>query len=114
MCIYLLALTNATHESSFITNTIMELRFEKTIITEKELCEIMGYPSEILTRKIISYIDEHCKSFIEKSPFFTIATSDLNGNLDVSPKEDPAGFVKILSDKILENQSLLTYSKTKK
>ena len=79
----------------------MELKFEQVITTEKELREIMGYPSEIVTRKTINHIDEHCKSFIEKSPFITIATSDLNGNFDVSPKGDPAGFVKILSDKLL-------------
>jgi PPOX class probable FMN-dependent enzyme len=79
----------------------MEWTFEKIISTEKELREIMGYPSEIVTRKTINYIDEHCKSFIEQSPFITIATSDLSGNFDVSPKGDPAGFVKILSDKVL-------------
>lgn len=79
----------------------MEWTFEKIIDTEEELREIMGYPTEIVTRKTIHYIDEHCKSFIEKSPFITIATSDLNGNFDVSPKGDPAGFVKILSDQLL-------------
>jgi uncharacterized protein len=79
----------------------MELNFEQVITTEEELREIMGYPSEVVTRKTINHIDEHCKSFIEKSPFITIATSDLNGNFDVSPKGDPAGFVKILSDKLL-------------
>lgn len=79
----------------------MELTFEKVITSEEELREIMGYPNEIVTRKTINYIDQHCKSFIEKSPFITIATSDLQGNFDVSPKGDPAGFVKILSDKLL-------------
>jgi PPOX class probable FMN-dependent enzyme len=79
----------------------MEWTFEKIITTEKELREIMGHPNEIVTRKTINYIDEHCKGFIEKSPFITIATSDLSGNFDVSPKGDPAGFVKILSDKVL-------------
>jgi PPOX class probable FMN-dependent enzyme len=79
----------------------MEWTFDNIITTEDELREIMGHPSDIVTRKTINYIDEHCKSFIEKSPFITIATSDLSGNFDVSPKGDPAGFVKILSDKML-------------
>src|SRR5690606_31011822 len=79
----------------------MELTFDKIITTEEELREIMVHPTEIVTRKTIDYIDEHCRSFIEKSPFITIASSDLNGNFDVSPKGDPAGFVKILSDKVL-------------
>jgi uncharacterized protein len=79
----------------------MELSFENVITSEDELRAIMGYPSEIVTRKTINYIDEHCRSFIEKSPFITIATSDTSGNFDVSPKGDPAGFVKILNDKML-------------
>jgi predicted pyridoxine 5'-phosphate oxidase superfamily flavin-nucleotide-binding protein len=54
----------------------MEWTFEKTITTEKELRDIMGYPTEIVTRKTIKHIDEHCKSFIENSPFIAIATSD--------------------------------------
>jgi len=79
----------------------MDWTFEKKINTKKELREIMGHPNEIVTRKTIDYIDENCKSFIEKSPFITIATSDSNRNFDVSPKGDPAGFVKILNDKTL-------------
>ena len=79
----------------------MEWIFENEIGTEEELRKLMGYPSEIVTRKTIDYIDDHCRSFIEKSPFITIATSDLNGNFDVSPKGDPAGFVKILNDNLL-------------
>lgn len=79
----------------------MNWTFHKTITTEAALRDLMGYPSDIVTRKTINYIDEHCRSFIEKSPFITIATSDAHGNFDVSPKGDPAGFVKILSDTVL-------------
>jgi hypothetical protein len=75
--------------------------FRKIIRSEDQMRETLGYPSEIVTRKTINYIDEHCRSFIEKSPFITIATSDLAGNLDVSPKGDPSGFVKILDEKTL-------------
>jgi uncharacterized protein len=77
------------------------MNFEHIITSEEQLRATLGYPSEIVTRKTINYIDEHCRSFIEKSPFITIATSDLAGNLDVSPKGDPAGFVKILDEKTL-------------
>lgn len=79
----------------------MEWTFKEIIKTEEELREILGYPSEIVTRKTIDYMDEICRNFIENSPFITIATSDAEGNLDVSPKGDPAGFVKILNDKLL-------------
>jgi hypothetical protein len=79
----------------------MESKFEKVITSEQELREILGYPSEIVNRKTIHYIDAHCGKFIELSPFITVATSDANGNPDVSPKGDPPGFVKILSDNVL-------------
>lgn len=79
----------------------MDWTFEKIITTEQALREILGHPSEIVTRKTIDYIDGICWGFIEKSPFIAIATSDENGNFDVSPKGDPPGFVKILNDKTL-------------
>ncbi len=77
------------------------MNFESIITSEEQLRETLGYPSEIVTRKTINHIDDNCRSFIEKSPFITIATSDLEGNMDVSPKGDPAGFVKILDEKTL-------------
>lgn len=79
----------------------MEWTFDKVISTEEELRAILGYPTEIVTRKTIDHIDENCRSFIENSPFINIASADVHGNLDVSPKGDPAGFVKILSEKLL-------------
>jgi PPOX class probable FMN-dependent enzyme len=39
--------------------------------------------------------------FIEKSPFMLIASSDANGQVDVSPKGDPPGFVQVLDEKTL-------------
>lgn len=79
----------------------MEWTFDNIITTENELREILGHPSERVTRKTIHYIDENCTKFIENSPFITIATADSNGNFDVSPKGDPPGFVKVLNDKML-------------
>jgi len=63
--------------------------------------EILGedFPSQ--TAKVIDHIDPHCRTWIEKTPFITIATCDANGNMDVSPKGDPAGFVKVLDEKTL-------------
>lgn len=79
----------------------MEWTFENIISSEEELRGRLGYPSEIVTRKTINFIDENCRKFIENAPFITIATADLEGNFDVSPKGDPPGFVKILNEKTL-------------
>ena len=79
----------------------MEWTFNEIITSKTEFREIMGHPSELVTRKTINYIDGNCRKFIEQSPFITVASSDLQGNFDVSPKGDPPGFVKVLNDKIL-------------
>jgi hypothetical protein len=39
--------------------------------------------------------------FIERSPFVCVATSDLSGQCDLSPRGDPAGFVRILDERTL-------------
>ena len=57
------------------------------------------YPSQTL--KFIDRIDDHIRVWIEHSTFLTMATVDAAGNMDVSPKGDPAGFVKVLDDRTL-------------
>lgn len=79
----------------------MKQKFEEVITNEEDFRKVMGHPSELAIRKVIDYVDENCRLFIEESPFIVIATSDQNGNLDASPKGDPSGFVKILDNKTL-------------
>ena len=57
--------------------------FRDTIKTEKELRSLIGFPSELANKKVITYLDHHCKDFISKSPFLVISTSDKNGFCDV-------------------------------
>ncbi|EIM05685.1 hypothetical protein A1A1_14924 [Planococcus antarcticus DSM 14505] len=78
-----------------------EPTFPNTIKTVEELREITGNPSELVNNKVISYVDEHCRDFIEKSPFLTISTADEFGLCDVSPRGDSAGFVHVMNDKQL-------------
>ena len=79
----------------------MKWAFKEIVTSKKEFREIMGEPSELVTKKTIDHIDENCRLFIEQSPFITVASSDLKGNFDVSPKGDPPGFVKVLDEKII-------------
>lgn len=79
----------------------MEWTFEKIISTESDLREIMGQPSELVTRKTNNYLDQHSKNFIKHSPFIIIGSCDSLSNFDLSPKGDPEGFVKVLNDKLL-------------
>ncbi|MBT2570740.1 pyridoxamine 5'-phosphate oxidase family protein [Planococcus sp. ISL-110] len=71
--------------------------FPNTVKTIKELREITGQPSKLVNNKVISYVDEHCRDFIAKSPFLTISTADESGFCDVSPRGDTAGFVHMLN-----------------
>ncbi|MFK7983341.1 MAG: pyridoxamine 5'-phosphate oxidase family protein [Saprospiraceae bacterium] len=79
----------------------MKHAFKEIITTEAELRTILGTPSEVVKNKTITVIDKYCRKFIEHSPFLTIASTNGKGETDVSPKGDPAGFVKILDEKTL-------------
>ena len=46
--------------------------------------------------KVLDHIDMHCRAWIERAPFVVMSTVDKAGNLDASPKGDPAGFVKVI------------------
>jgi PPOX class probable FMN-dependent enzyme len=59
---------------------------------------LAGYrpPSQLVQDKVIDHVDEHCRRFIELSPFATLATADADGWPDVSPRGGDPGFVKVL------------------
>jgi PPOX class probable FMN-dependent enzyme len=46
-------------------------------------------------------LDVRCRSLIQRSPFLFLGTSRSDGNADVSPRGDPAGFVHFLDDQTL-------------
>ncbi|WP_202081394.1 pyridoxamine 5'-phosphate oxidase family protein [Caldalkalibacillus salinus] len=69
--------------------------------TEQELRTLVGEPSEKIKRKTVPILDEHCQSFIAKSPLLFISTADGNGRCDVSPRGDEPGFVHVYDEKHL-------------
>jgi PPOX class probable FMN-dependent enzyme len=48
------------------------------------------------TAKIADHLNEYTRQFIERSPFVCVATARPDGGLDVSPRGDPPGFVRVL------------------
>ncbi|MGI5271167.1 pyridoxamine 5'-phosphate oxidase family protein [Nonomuraea sp. CA-218870] len=66
--------------------------------TEAELREIVKEPARGSWDKDIARIDEHARTIIAHSPLVLLATSDLDGTCDVSPRGDPAGSVLVLDD----------------
>jgi PPOX class probable FMN-dependent enzyme len=75
------------------------MKFSKIVRSEQELRALMGAPiAPAVFDKTLSKLDRHCHTFIERSPFVLIATNSANGQMDISPKGDAAGFVRILDD----------------
>lgn len=71
------------------------------VSTERALRELLGEPTELVRAKVARRLNALTKKFIEASPFLCLATSDDAGNLDVSPRGDPVGFVTIVNDETL-------------
>ena len=74
------------------------IQFADVVRNEAQLRDILGHPGEPVIRKVIPRLDEHCREFIAKSPFLLIGSANANGDMDVSPKGDPAGFVHVVDE----------------
>ncbi len=73
----------------------------RTLTTESELREIIGSPTPLVAGKVADRLNDLTRQFIERSPFVCVATASPAGGLDVSPRGDPAGFVRILDERTL-------------
>ncbi len=73
----------------------------RTIRDEGELRAILGSPSELVAGKVAERLNDLTRQFIERAPFVCVATAHRDGGLDVSPRGDPAGFVRILDERTL-------------
>lgn len=62
---------------------------------------LIGEPTELVCSKIADQLNELTSQYVERSPFVLVATSGVDGDCDVSPRGDPAGFVRILDDRTL-------------
>ena len=71
------------------------------IETESGLREIIGSPTELVAGKVSDRLNDIFREYIERSPFVCVATVSEEGGLDVSPRGDPAGFVRILDEQTL-------------
>jgi uncharacterized protein len=79
----------------------MDPRFAEIVTSESELRALIGHASEVVVKSRLAALDIHCRAYIAKSPFVIVASADGAGAIDVSPKGDPPGFVRILDDSTL-------------
>lgn len=73
----------------------------RTIRSEDELRAIIGAPTGLVEAKLADRLNDLTRQFIERSPFVCVATAAPDGGLDVSPRGDPPGFVRVLDDRTL-------------
>jgi len=73
----------------------------RTIRDEDELRALIGTPNEVVVSKIADRLNDLTRQFVERSPFVCVATARPDGGLDVSPRGDPAGFVRVLDERTL-------------
>ncbi len=73
----------------------------RVIADEVELREIIGAPTAVVASKIAGRLNDLTRQFVERSPFVCVATKLPGGGIDVSPRGDPAGFVRILDERTL-------------
>ena len=71
------------------------------IETVDELVDLLGEPLPRVRDKVRPSLHGIDREWIAASPFCLVATSGPDGTCDVSPKGDPAGFVKVLDDTTL-------------
>lgn len=76
-------------------------RFDEVIQSRDRLREIIGKPGPRVVQKVIDKIDPICARFIAAAPFVVIGTTGADALVDLSPKGDPAGFVKVLDQHTL-------------
>jgi PPOX class probable FMN-dependent enzyme len=76
-------------------------RFRDVVTSEEELRAVVGHPPRRSVDKVVRVIDEHSRRFIAHAPFVFVASAGAGGMIDVSPKGDPPGFVKVLDEKTL-------------
>jgi len=76
-------------------------RFREVVSSDEELRAVVGDPPRHSVAKVVTAIDRIARTFIEHAPFALVASAGEAGLLDVSPKGDPAGFVKVLDEQTL-------------
>ncbi|WP_332303560.1 pyridoxamine 5'-phosphate oxidase family protein [Rhizobium sp. GR12] len=81
--------------------TAFELNPEFAITDEPSLRGLFEATHSLAILKCQDAIGEHAREFIRRSPFLCIGTQNGEGRADVSPRGDPAGFVKVLDEHTL-------------
>lgn len=82
-----------------MTTTVVPTRPRR--IGPDRIREIIGTPEPYMHEMVLDRLDDHCRLFIAHSPFCLVASANLAGETDCSPRGDHPGFVRVLDDRTL-------------
>ena len=66
-----------------------------------ELRQLIDEPNPVTRQKVFDSLDDQMRAFIARAPFCVLATAGADGRLEVSPKGDEPGFVKVEDERTL-------------
>ena len=72
-----------------------------TITTVEQLRELLPEAKPTTKAKILPHLDDQALEFVARSPFLLLGTAGVDGQLEVSPKGDEAGFVLVEDEKTI-------------
>ncbi|MEU4477093.1 pyridoxamine 5'-phosphate oxidase family protein [Micromonospora sp. NPDC023966] len=70
----------------------------REITSPEELAELLGAPTQRARDKERTVLHQRDREWLAASPFCLVATAGVDGDCDVSPKGDPAGFTLVLDE----------------
>ena len=71
------------------------------VADEEQLRAVIGYPIQRVVDKVQPILAPLHRQWIAAAPFCVVATADADGNVDASPKGDPAGLAHVLDESAL-------------
>jgi PPOX class probable FMN-dependent enzyme len=77
------------------------IREEFLIKDTPEFRERYGDTTATIYDKSAPFLSEPMQKFIKLSPFCVVSSQDAEGHSDITPRGDPAGFVEIVTPKLL-------------
>lgn len=65
------------------------------ITTLEQLRQVLPEPNPVSMSKVLDHLDDQGIAFLKDAPFLLLATATREGRIEVSPKGDEPGFVKV-------------------
>jgi PPOX class probable FMN-dependent enzyme len=88
-------------QSRAVRCSVLAMESGHAVTGEARLREIIGPPKDGARAKVSDRLNDLTRQFIERSPFVCVATGRPDGGLDISPRGDPPGFVRVLDERTL-------------